>query len=60
MHTTLAPEALKLVIPSCGIFKQQKTGTNFLQVMEVTRSSSYRLQKEDDPEIPNSWNIGQL
>jgi len=30
------------------------------EVVSVTRPGSYRLQREDGSEIPNSWNIDQL
>jgi hypothetical protein len=30
------------------------------QVVEVTQPESYRLQWEDDSEVPNSWNIDLL
>jgi hypothetical protein len=30
------------------------------QVVEVTQSGSYRLQREDGSKVPNSWNIDQL
>jgi hypothetical protein len=29
-------------------------------VVEVTRPGSYRLQREDGSEVPNSWNDDQL
>jgi hypothetical protein len=31
-----------------------------LEVVEVTRHCSYRLQREYGSEVPNSWNIDQL
>jgi hypothetical protein len=30
------------------------------EVVKVTRPGSYKLQWEDDSEVPNSWNIDQL
>jgi hypothetical protein len=30
------------------------------EVVKVTRPGSYRLQREDGSEVPNSWNSDQL
>jgi hypothetical protein len=41
-------------------YKLSPTWEGPFDVVEVTRPGSYRLQREDGSEVPNSWNDDQL
>jgi hypothetical protein len=40
--------------------KLSLTGEGPYEVVQMTRPDSYRLQREDGSEVPNSWNDDQL
>jgi hypothetical protein len=41
-------------------YKLSPTWEGPYEVVEMTRPDSFRLQREDGSEVPNSWNDDQL